>query len=128
MIITLSKTTYYELKADYSKNRMYICILGFWREKGSYLADLDAACKTMSRGFSIQVDLAEMKAPRNEIGQVHEEAQVILMKYGLAHTAEIQSGNAITKMVLRKYSDNSGMGKQVFLSHSDAAQWLDSFL
>jgi hypothetical protein len=128
MVISLSKTATYELKADYAKNRLYISIIGFWREKGNYLADLESACKTVKEGFTIQVDLVEMKAPTREVGVVHEEAHVILMKYGLAHTAEVQSGNAITKMALRKYSDNSGMDKQVFLSHEEAAKWLDSFL
>ncbi len=115
----------YELKTDHSINRLYITIKGLWRKKDGYLEDLEKACQSMKKGFKIHVDLTTMVAPRGEIGVVHEEAQRILMKYGLVQTAEVQNDSAITRMALKKYSDNSGMSKRVFFSHEEAKAWLD---
>jgi hypothetical protein len=58
-----------------------------------------------------------MKAPLPAIAKVHEEAQIMLMNY---ETDEVHANNAITRMALRKYSNNSGMSKEVFFTNEDA--------
>ena len=104
---------------------MYIRISGFWRTKEGYLEDLEEACKAMGADFKIHVDLRTMKAPKKEIGQVHIDAQRILMSYGLAMTAEILGENALAKLALKMYSDTSGMKKRIFSSMDEAEAWLD---
>lgn len=116
---------FYELRVDKAANRMYITIKGFWREKGNYLKDLEEACKAMLPGFKIHVDLITMKTPRQEVGEVHIEAQKLLMKYGLIKTAEVHGPNALARMAINKYSDNTGMYKQIFSTNEGAKQWLD---
>lgn len=113
------------MKVDTSSNRLYITIKGFWRDKGNYLGDLETACRTMNSGFKIHVDLTGMKAPKPEVGKVHEDAQKMLMQFGLSQTAEVHGRDAIARMALNKYSTNSGMDKQVFSTHDEAKAWLD---
>lgn len=109
-------------------NRMYIAIKGLWTTADGYLNDLTAACKGMSTGFSIHVDLITMKPVGRDLGVVHEEAQKILLSHGLAHTAEVQNDRALLRMAVDRYSSNSGMAKQVFDSHEKAKAWLDGFV
>ncbi|MEM9329004.1 MAG: hypothetical protein AAGA85_25295 [Bacteroidota bacterium] len=115
----------YGLRVNAEINRLYIRISGFWRTKEGYLEDLEEACKAMQPGFKIHVDLRTMKAPRQEIGQVHIDAQHLLMSYGLVQTAEILGENALAKLALKKYSDKSGMKKMVFSTMEEAEEWLD---
>ncbi len=116
----------YGLEVDQSINRLYIRISGFWRTKDGYLEDLTEACKHMQTGFKIRVDLRTMKPPRQEIGEVHVEAQKILMSHGLARTAEVLGGDALSRMALKKYADTSGMAKREFATLEEADAWLDT--
>ncbi|MEO1253933.1 MAG: hypothetical protein AAFY41_03470 [Bacteroidota bacterium] len=122
----VSENDRYSLKCDNNRNRLFITIKGLWKSKDSYLKDLEAACKKMTPGFTIHVDLTTMKPPGQEIGGVHEEAQRILLKYGLSNTAEVQTDRALLRLALERYSDNSGMRKRVFFSHEEAEEWLDA--
>ncbi|MCV9386538.1 hypothetical protein [Reichenbachiella ulvae] len=122
---TVANNDRYELKVDESINRMYITIKGYWRIKDNYLEDLEEACKLMKPKFKIHVDLTTMTAPPAKVGVVHEEAQKMLMKYGLAQTAEVHNDSALTRLAVNRYSENSGMTKQVFSSHEEAKKWLD---
>lgn len=124
-MIEFANNEFYELRVDKTANRMYITIKGFWREKGNYLEDLEEACKAMSPGFKIHVDLTTMKTPRQDVGEVHIEAQKLLMNYGLIKTAEVHGPDALARMAINKYSDNTGMYKQIFSSNEGAKKWLD---
>lgn len=109
----------YELKCDTSKNRLFVTIKGLWKTRDGYIKDLEAACQKLRPGFSMLVDLLTMK-PHGEIGSVHEEAQRLVLKFGLAKTAEIQTDRAILRLSLDRYSNNSGMNKEVFSSYEAA--------
>lgn len=115
----------YELKCDLEKNRLYIVIKGLWKTQEGYLQDLQTACSNLKEDFSMHVDLTSMKPPGQEIGKVHEQAQVIAQKNGLGATAEVQSDRALLRMALNRYSEKSGMQKQVFLSNEEAESWLN---
>ncbi|MEM6829984.1 MAG: hypothetical protein AAF551_05680, partial [Bacteroidota bacterium] len=80
---------------------MYLRISGFWKTKEGYLDDLETACKAMNASFDLMVDLTTMVAPKKDVGQVHVDAQLMLMKYGLIRTAEILGDDVIAKMALR---------------------------
>ncbi|MEM9340623.1 MAG: hypothetical protein AAGA66_17950 [Bacteroidota bacterium] len=115
----------YELGVDTRLNRMYITVKGYWFTGEGYLADLEKACRLMIKGFKSHIDFTSMQTPRAEVGEVHVEAQRLLMAYGLTKTAEVVGKDAIVKMALKKYSLESGMQREVFSSHSDAKYWLD---
>ena len=67
-----------------------------------------------------------MKAPSNEIGALHVQAQSALIKAGLAKTAEIHPESIIAGLSVDRFSDESGMKKGLFKSREEAEQWLDS--
>lgn len=123
---TIAENDRYELKVDNSINRIFITIKGYWQSKEGYLEDLKKSISEVSEGFKIHVDLTSMITPKPEIGSVHVEAQKMLMEAGLAQTAEVLGSNAIAKMTIKKYSNNSGMSKQIFDNHEDAEAWLNA--
>lgn len=122
---TIAENERYELKVDKAINRLFITIKGYWKGKEGYLEDLSKSLEHMNSGFKIHVDLTQMKTPPAEIGEVHVEAQKMLMDAGLAQTAEVLGSDAIAKIAIKKYSKNSGMAKQVFDNHQDAEAWLN---
>ena len=124
-MIEIANNERYELRCDNSINRLFINIKGLWKTKEGYLEDLENACSNLKRGFTMHVDLTTMKPPGEEIGGVHEEAQRIVQRHGLGSTAEVQADRALLRMALERYSDNSGMDKQVFLSNEEAENWLN---
>ena len=124
----IAKNNYYEISVDTSKNRLYLKVKGFWKEKTevpNYLKDMRNAGQSLSRGFTVLADLQEMKAPSPEIGVLHQETQAILVQAGLDRTAEVLS-SAITKMSTSKYTKTSGMKKMDFSSTNEAEKWLDT--
>lgn len=123
---TIANNDRYILEVDDSINRMYITIKGYWRTKDNYLEDLEEACKQMKPQFKIHVDLTTMTAPSAKVGVVHEDAQKMLMHYGLVQTAEVHNDSALTRLAVNRYSDNSGMSKRIFSSHEEARNWLNN--
>ena len=127
-MISIAKNERYELTCDPDRNRLFITIKGLWKTNEGYLEDLKEACQKMESGFTIHVDLTTMKPCGDDMGAVHEQAQKILMSYGLSNTAEVQEDRALLRMAVAKYSDNSGMKKRVFFTHEEAEEWLDSLV
>jgi hypothetical protein len=124
----IAKNDIYEISLDASKNGIYLKISGYWKSKSDafdYVKDIGSAAKAVKNGFSIVSDLREMKTPSPEAGALHEEAQSVIVKAGLDKTAEVIA-SAVTKLSTKKYSDASGMKKQVFATVEDAEKWLDS--
>lgn len=124
----IAKNKFYEISVDGEKNRLYLKIIGFWRNPEAvphYTGDLLKATKELKRGFTILSDLREMLTPPVEITAIHEGAQKFLINAGLSRTAEVLS-NVILKMVTKKYSDVSHMKKMEFTTIEEAEKWLDN--
>jgi hypothetical protein len=120
----------YVIKTDKGKNRLYLSILGFWASPNdvpNYVSDLDKASKELKNGFTIVTDVSNMKPPAIEVNAIHEQAQKLLMRAGLARTAEVVPKTArIQKMAVDQYSKHSGMQKETFYSVDEAEEWLNS--
>lgn len=124
----IAKNDHYEINVDTSKNRLYLKLKGFWKEKSDvpdYLNDIQKSAKRMSRGFCVLSDLREMKPPSQDIGALHMEAQTIYIQAGLDRTAEVLN-SAVTKMSTNRYSDATKMKKMDFNSVEEAEKWLES--
>lgn len=114
----------YDIAINVSINRMKLSVKGLWQTGDGYLEDLEKACKGLKPGFDLVANLTAMK-PAGAVGVVHEKAQKLLLSCGLLRTAEVQSDRAIVRITVDRYSDNSGMEKQVFTSSENAIAWLD---
>lgn len=129
MIKHIAKTDFYSIEVDTIKNRMYLTIVGFWRNSTvvpNYLDDIKKASRSLSSGFTILTDVSQMKTPSTEVGSLHERAQRLLIEAGLKKTAEIIPDNkAIEKMVLQRLSTKSGMVRSTFYDKATAEAWLD---
>ncbi len=121
----LAENERYELLVDAPSNRIYITVKGYWFTGEGYLEDLEKACLSMKKGFKTHIDFTSMKTPRAEVGEVHVEAQRLLISYGLSYTAEVVSEDAIIRMALRKHAANTNIQREIFSSHADAKYWLD---
>ena len=126
---TIAKTAYYSIEVDKTKNRIYLTVLGFWKNAAavpSFVEDVTTACKEVSPGFTVLADVSRMITPPPEVAAVHEKAQQATVAAGLRKTAEIlPKEKALEKMALAKWSTASGMLKGMFHAIADAEAWLD---
>jgi hypothetical protein len=117
----------YDLKVEESRNRLYLKLMGFWKDKAGvpkYETDLFTGIKALKKGFSMVVDVREMKAPTPEVGQWIEELQKKIVAAGLDKNAEIHA-SALFKLAAQRYANSSNMKVKAFEKIEDAEKWLD---
>ncbi len=124
----IGKNNYYVIEVDKDLNRMYLKISGYWKSDSdvlNYINDISKAKNCLKTNFTVLTDVTEMKTPPVEIGELHKQAQKILVEHGLDRTAEILPESAVQKMTLERYAKESGMKKRVFTNKIDAEVWLN---
>jgi len=124
----IARNDNYIIMVDEAKNRIYLTIIGFWKDLGmvpNYLDDITKAGQSVSTGFTILTDVTKMKVPTPEVGEIHGKAQGILVGAGLSKTAEILPADAIAQIAVDRYSKKSGMKKASFSTFEEAEKWLD---
>ncbi len=125
---TIAKNSFYAILTDASKNRLYLTLSGYWKDRSdvpNYVNDLKRATSGLSRGYTILTDTTRMKTPTKEVVGIHTEAQKVVMSAGLSKTAELVSQDAIAKMATDRFSKESGMQKGSFGNKAEAETWLD---
>lgn len=126
---TIAKTEYYIIATDAKKNRLYLTIKGFWKNRSvvpNYVSDLQKATTELSNGYTVITDITEIKTPPPEIVQLHTEAQRVALSAGLKKTAEVVGQDIIAQMTLKRSAQDSGMTRNVFGSKEEAERWLDA--
>jgi len=124
----IAENEYYSIIVDEIKNRVYLTIVGFWEDMDvvpNFISDMTKASQSVSRGFTVLVDITQMKPPPKKVGEMHMKAQGIFLGAGLVKTAELLPANVIAKMAVDRYSRESGMQKGSFSSREEAEKWLD---
>ncbi|WMN12162.1 hypothetical protein QYS49_32650 [Marivirga salinae] len=127
-MITIAENKQYSLKVDITKNRAFLKINGFWRNKEDipgYLQDWDEAIKKLSKGFTLLTDATEMTIHPGDVRDVHSKAQEKIIKAEVKKVAELHSKN-VSIMQLDGVSRNSGMPKKNFNDKEEALKWLDA--
>ncbi len=92
MMKTIAQNDNYVIAVDPSKNRTYLTLIGYWKSRAEvpkYIDDWKKAIKELSKGFTILSDVTRMKAPPQDVVQLHTEAQKVLMAGGLSKMAEL---------------------------------------
>ena len=125
---TIAKNEFYEIHYDDNKNRVYFKIIGLWnspKDVPNYISDIQKTANTVKSGFTLVSDITQMRTPPQEVGELHEQAQQILVRAGLDKTAEVVT-SSILKMTANQYAKKSNMTKQTFTSKEEAENWLES--
>lgn len=127
-MITIAENEQYSLKVDITKNRAFLKINGFWRNKEGipgYLQDWDEAINKLSKGFTLLTDATEMTIHPGDVRDVHSKAQEKIVKAEVKKVAELHDEN-VAVMQLNSVSSESGMPKKNFNDKKEALQWLDA--
>jgi hypothetical protein len=125
--ISVSKTPQYELAVDKAKNRIYLKIIGFWRnpeQVSEYLNDLNRAIGLVSPPFTFLTDATEMKIHPGTVREIHAEAQNLITNNGVLKVAEIQA-DKVSEIQLESLSKSTKMPKMRFTDQVEAEKWLD---
>ena len=128
MSTTIARNDYYTIDIDEKKNRLYLTIVGYWKSRdvvSNYIGDLVNASGKLSPNFTVLTDVTQMKTPHQSVVSLHLEAQKVLLEAGLKKTAELVGADAIVKMSLGRFSNESGMPKGTFDNKQEAEAWLD---
>lgn len=126
-IQTIAENKQYVLSADTDKNRAYLRIKGYWRNVDAvpdYLRDWKKTLALMKKGFTLLTDASEMKTHPQDVRKLHEEAQGLVMKAGIAKIAEVIQDD-IAEMQLDSLAQATKFPKKNFRSVDDAEVWLD---
>ncbi|MDN4165868.1 hypothetical protein QWY31_10155 [Cytophagales bacterium LB-30] len=121
-------TVHYEISYQAAKNRLYISIKGFWRNKAdvaSYLPDLKKILQKTKPGFTLLTDLRAMKTSPPEMQEIHIAAQKALVDAGLHCTAEVVASSFV-QFQASQYSKTSEMPLKQFESKAAAEAFLDT--
>ena len=128
MMKTIAQNDFYVIAVDPAKNRAYLTLIGYWKSRSDvpkYIDDWRKATRELSKGFTVLSDATRMKAPPQDVVQVHTEAQKVLMANGLSKVAELVGSDVIAKMAIDRFSRESGMYKGTFDNWREADDWLD---
>jgi len=126
-MITIAENEQYSLKVDITKNRAFLKINGFWRNKEdipAYLNDWDETINKLSSDFTLLTDATEMAIHPGDVRDVHSKAQEKIVKAGVKKVAELHTEN-VAVMQLDSVSNESGMPKKNFNHKEEAIEWLD---
>ena len=124
----IANNKYYSILIDKNKNRMYLTLFGFWKDRSvvpNYIEDIQKAIQELPKGYTVLTDVTQLKTPPQAISDLHTEAQKVVITSGLKRTAEVVSQDVIAKMALDRYSKRSGMQKGTFGNKDEAEAWLD---
>lgn len=126
-MITIAENKQYSLKVDITKNRAFLKINGFWRNKEDipgYLQDWDEAVNKLTKGFTLLTDASDMTIHPGDVRDVHSKAQEKIVKAGVKKVAELHKAS-VAEMQLNSVSNESGMPKKNFNDREEAMNWLD---
>ena len=124
-VITDNK--HYLLAVNVEKNRAYLTIKGYWRNVEAvpqYVADWKKTVGMLKRGFTLLTDARDMKTHPQDVRKLHEEAQGVLMKAGVARIAELVK-DGIAEKQLDAVAKVSAFPKKNFRDPAVAEVWLD---
>lgn len=126
-LVKIRDSKLYTISVSPEKNRAYLKIIGFWRNPEAvpdYLPDWAKAVSMLKKGFTLLTDASEMKTHPQDVRKLHEQAQAILLKGGVAKVAEVVKDD-VAEMQLDAVAKTTQFPKKTFKTSDDAEKWLD---
>ena len=130
MPTVINDTKFYKISVSPEKNRAYLKILGFWRSAEAvpdYLKDWAKAASMLKKGFTLLTDASEMKTHPQDVRKLHEQAQAMILKAGVAKVAEVLKDD-VAEMQLDAVAKTTQFPKKNFRTAEEAEKWLDEKL
>jgi predicted nuclease of restriction endonuclease-like RecB superfamily len=125
--ITIRDNKYYKLIVSPEKNRAYLTIIGYWRNKDvvpDYLKDWATAVSSLKKGFTLLTDASQMKTHPKDVRTLHEQAQALVLKAGVIKVAEIMKDD-IAEIQLDAVAKTTQFPKKNFRTAEEGEKWLD---
>lgn len=125
----VAHTPYYELMYNYSKNRIYLVIKGFWKNKEVvplFLEDLQKALTLTTPGFTLLTDLSTMLTHPPRLSMLHIQAQNLVQAAGLGKAVRVIPSDRIATLQVEDISTKSLMPSKNFTSLQEAERWLNA--
>ncbi len=126
--INIEQNPFYELAVSTQKNRIYLKIIGFWRNEAAvpnYLKDWNKALGLVRKDFTVLTDATQMKIHPPDVRLLHEQAQAAILKAGVSKVAEILT-DRISEIQLDNVAKVTLFPKKNFISQEEAEKWLDT--
>lgn len=129
-MIKIAANSFYQLHVDVEPNLIYIDLYGFWGGRSNvpeYLDDCKKAASCVQPGFTILVDMTQIKTVSNEAALLHAEVQRIFIQAGLSQAAEVyRPQDPIVCHQLTCIKQSTGVYNQVkvFTDRITAENWL----
>ena len=127
----IAQTEFYKIEVDTTKNRAYLQIIGFWRDYETvkeYPSQWQKAVPLLEKGFTLLVDLTQMRTTNAQIEELHIEAQKIVKEAGVAMVAEVLSEDFFLALQTEMLLQKSGMPANKFNNTEAAEAYLEAFI
>jgi len=121
---------FYDLDYDSKKNQISWKVKGYWasvNEVPNMEKDWNSMLKQAKKpGFNILADLTEMKAPPQDVQELHAKVQQQIIGLGLQKIALV-TASAVTRFSVKQIGTVSGMTQKSgdFNDLKKAQAWLD---
>ncbi|OKL40802.1 hypothetical protein A3841_13210 [Pontibacter flavimaris] len=119
----------YELLYMPHRNRVYLHIFGFWKNRSQvpeYFPDLQKALALVQPGgFSLLLDLRTMITHPQAVMSKHIEVLGLLKEAGLRRAACVDPADRIASLQVNDTIDQSHLVTRRFTSYSEAEAWLN---
>lgn len=117
----------YELIYDNSKNRIYLTVKGFWKNREAvphFLDDLQKTLRLVKQDFSLVTDLRTMLTHPQRLSSLHIEAHNLIKAAGLAKAAIVVPTDRIATLQVEEINSKSEMASESFSTLVEAEIWL----
>ncbi|GAA4423634.1 hypothetical protein GCM10023188_02670 [Pontibacter saemangeumensis] len=125
--IVVAHNPCYELIYDNSKNRIYLTVKGFWKNREAvphFLDDLQKALRLVKPDFSLLSDLRTMLTHPQRLSSLHIEAHNLIKLAGLSKAAIVVPIDRIATLQVEEINSKSTMSSENFSSVVEAEIWL----
>ncbi|MDO6390723.1 hypothetical protein Q4E40_11345 [Pontibacter sp. BT731] len=119
----------YEIGYDGIRNRLYLSILGFWKNTDivpDFLKDWDGALQLVSPGFTLLIDMRTMITHPQQLCSMHEEAQRKMRAAGPSRIANVMPLDKIASLQAADSIKKIELPFQLFETSETAQHWLDT--
>ncbi|MCJ8163755.1 hypothetical protein MKJ04_02810 [Pontibacter sp. E15-1] len=119
----------YELLYDYSTNRVYLTVKGFWKNPEivpQYLDDVQKALRMAKTGFSLLLDLRTMLTHPLRLSSLHIKARNMMQEAGPGKAAQVFPSDRIATLQVEEISGKTTLEAMTFTSIQKAKAWLNA--
>ncbi|MFD2513979.1 hypothetical protein ACFSRY_08890 [Pontibacter locisalis] len=128
-IIQIAKTDCYELQYDELSNRIYLTLLGYWKDKEvvpEYLNDWQKAIKLTRPDFSLLLDMRTMITHPPSLNSLHLEVHNLIKDNSASQIALLEPIDRIATLQIQQIIAQCDMQISSFLNADEAEEWLNA--